>query len=229
MHVLAHVRASAPLPSSLYDAGYVAFAAAHLGPASERTLAEDADALGRLVTTHAALAHLQLYAALFDEPEDDATRALDPTTTRRPALWPLLREVGPALEILRCAVALERPLLSRLPAVDVDEAALAAAIEEVIPAAPSLGGHELLVLRALRHRGRLFGREIWVGEPAGDVTVTHVAWQAAHEATVGEIARRHPSLSERAVEAEALATLERRARANHLGAHHARWRDRTGG
>jgi hypothetical protein len=222
MHVLAHVKASARLAASLYDADYLRFAASFLGPAEARPLAEDAALLGRLVPTHRELARLQIYAALFDDPDDDATAALDPTTAARPELWPHLAGLGGALEILRCAVALEKPFLSRLPAVEVAEGALREAVARVEPAAPALADHDLLVVRALRRRGRLFGREIWIGAPS-DVAPAQLAWQAAHEATVGEVARKRPDLAERAVESEALVTLAARAAAAGLGRDHQSW------
>lgn len=225
-HVLAHVKATAALPASVYDADYVRFAAERLGPASERPLGEDAAILGRMVTRHEDLARLQLYAALFDEPDDDPRGDLDPARARRPALWPALAQLGPAVEILRCAVALEKPCWETLPPVRAD--GIEAAVDGLRQVAPDLARHDLLVVRALRRRGRLVGHEIWIGEARHGVDEVDVAWQAAHEATVAEIADDHPDLGERAVEARALRILEDRARAAGLAEAHARWRAHQG-
>jgi hypothetical protein len=77
----------------------------------------------------------------------------------------------------------------------------------------------------LYQRGRAWGDELWVGHPAAEVapSVEHAAWQAAHEATVVEVARELEDLSERDVEGEAVVRLTRRAAEAGEGAGHAAW------
>lgn len=210
-HVLAHVRATAALPASLYDAPHVAAAAAILGPASARSLGEDAELLGRLAPTHDALARVQLVAWLFRSPARARAAAawdladLPESAVDAPRLLPLVAG-DPAAEILRAAAELELPLLDALPPLAIDRGALAEAVAALVPVAPRLARSRVGVARALGRRGRVIDDEIWVG----DAPIAHAAWQAAHEATVAEVAaegvRGHA-----AVEGEAVERLSRRA------------------
>ncbi|MCC6526452.1 MAG: hypothetical protein IT373_27640 [Polyangiaceae bacterium] len=235
LHVLAHVAGTADLPASVYDPAYVAFAARHLGPAGARTLAEDAAALAVLLPSHAALARAQLVAWLFPSPEaagacaerdlgelareppaEIACRAALATLASAPAL-----ELS-GLELLRCAALLEAPSHAALPpaVLEAEERArLAEALDALVPVAPWLARVDVVPHRALRLRGRVRRRtlarspgshalaEIWTGLPCDDPgpDVAHVAWQAAHEASVLEVTRvaEHaagPAAGERAVE-----------------------------
>jgi hypothetical protein len=223
-HVLAHVRATAHLPASAYDETYVAFVAAHAGPAAERTLAEDAAVLGPALPTHELLARAQLVALLFgDAAEAGLHAAVDLHDLPRRELGAALAEVARAAEILRCAALLEEEVVAALPATPLDVAALRDAIALVLPAAPRLASYRLVAVRSLRLRGRLFGDEIWIGAPSAELALgaEHVAWQAAHEATVGEVALR--MRGERAVEHAAVALLRERAAAAGVAEGHARW------
>ena len=81
--------------------------------------------------------------------------------------------------------------------------------------------------RSLGRRGRLRGREIWIGAPfpGGGPDLDHLAFQAAHEATVGELIALEgaPAGDDRPLEAAALVLLKRRAERVGLGEAHARW------
>lgn len=229
-HVLAHVRRSADLPSSLYDAEWVRFAERRLGSAAARTLAEDADALGRLVTEHEAFARLQLLCWLFRDLERACgafgreLAELTPAEVDEPELLAPLAALGPGAELLFLAAALERPYFTELPAAQVDWAAAEAALASLLPLAPALGGCSVALLRPLRLRGRVRGSLIWVGAPdaALGLAVEHVAWQAAHEATVREVALAERA-SERRVEHMAVVLLAERAARQGRAAEHARW------
>ncbi|MCA9619080.1 MAG: hypothetical protein KC731_08660 [Myxococcales bacterium] len=227
-HVLAHVAATAALPASVYDPRYVAFVAEALGPAEDRWLGEDARALGVMLRDHDALARVQLLAWLHDE-VPVATIAAAPLTSlaegevaRPELLAPLIAE-GPAVELLRCSVALEAEAQARLPVPVMDD--LGPALERVEAAAPSLARLTLVPLRALRLRGRVLGRSVLVGWPCAalDLSVEHVAWQAAHEATVREVASSAVGIVERGVERVALALLATRAAEVGLADEHRRW------
>ncbi len=235
-HVLAHVAGSAHLPASAYDPRYVAWVERHCGPAGERPLAEDVAVLARARATHEQLACAQLLAWLFDGPAQAlacATRDLGdlkPEEVVAAELLAPLSRAGPAVEVLRCAIELERPCYESLPsqATQADEpmALLATALQAVLAAAPSLARCSVLPLRALRQRGRIRGWQIWVGMPCPelDLPASHSAWQAAHEATVAEVSETGAArLSERAVEAVAVVLLAERAADVGLGNEHAHW------
>lgn len=231
-HVLAHVRATAHLAASAYDADYVAAIALQLGPAARRALRDDAALLGHLLSTHDALAAAQVLAWLFRSPARAAAASgldladLAPDQVDAPALLPALARGGPAVEILRAAAELEAPLLAALPPPEVDLGALAGALARAAPAAPHLEACAVGVLRPLGWRGRVWGREIWVGPAPLD----HAAWQAAHEATVSEVAAemrgRGEAPAHGPVEREALARMAARARAAGLTEEHRAWLQR---
>ncbi|HHH31432.1 MAG TPA: hypothetical protein ENK57_24215, partial [Polyangiaceae bacterium] len=232
-HVLAHVQVTAHLPSSAYDPTYVRWAREALGPAEARPLGEDAAVLGVALGDHEALASVQLLAWLYDDAEaaqatgrrELAELSADEVT--RADVLAALAEVGPPAELLRCAALLEDGLLSHgLP--PLDEAKLGGALEEAARAAPRLREHRVVPLRSLRLRGRVRGRDIFVGWPCEELALqeSHVAWQAAHEATVAEVGGRAlgvPTLGERGVETVAVVTLAARARIQELADEHERW------
>lgn len=228
-HVLAHVRGTAHLAASAYDAGYVADVARQLGPAGQRQLGDDAVMLGHLLGTHDVLAAAQCLAWLFRSPARAEAAAgrdladLAPEDVDAPALLPGVRKTGAAAEILRATAELEAPLLAALPRPAIDLGALGDALARVTGAAPHLAACTVGVLRPLGRRGRVLGREIWVGA----TSIDHLAWQAAHEATVAEVAAAMRSRGETPtharMEREAIALLEERARAAGLTAPHRAW------
>ena len=234
-HVLAHVRASAHLPASVYDPSYVQYAEHHLGPAAERPLAEDAAILGQLSQSHDALVRLQLLAWLFRSDEDarpSAPRDLSELTAAEGADAALLAELsaaGPAVELLRCAAELERPVHALLPPLPCDEQAVAQALAHAVAVAPWLGGAAVTLVRSLRLRGRVRGRDIWVGVPSAalGLELAHVIWQASHEATVAECTAQHAELGlalhSRAIEQVAVVLLGERSQSLGRHAEHARW------
>ena len=124
---------------------------------------------------------------------------------------------------MRCAAELERQYFEALPDIDVDWPALELALSNKIRVSPSLASTKVRVIPPLRLRGRVRGDEIWIGAPGTDgPSVSHVAWQAAHEATVAELAL-HASRPERTTERMAVALLAARARRVDQGAEHAEW------
>jgi len=190
-HVLAHVP-GARFSASLYDPAYVAWAEAHLGPASTRPLGEDLAVLAQGQNQGVAIRD-QRYARVFVEPE--AARAWTTTqleslpedaldrVDQRDAMLPS----DPRLEVLRCAVALELEPWRRLPppSLPVD---LATELASWVALAPRLEVLPLRALRSLGARGRLWNDAIWIGIP-DDVRTSReeVGWQAAHEATLAEV------------------------------------------
>lgn len=223
-HVLAHVKGTADIPASVFDPAYVAFCREHLGDAEARTLAEDARVLALLAPDHGELARLQLLAWLGATPPATELDALLDREVARPRLLPVLRERREAVEILRCAVELERPFHARLPPPYVDASEVESALARVTAAAPRLAECDVRLVRALRLRGRIFDREIWVGVPDRVLgpSVEHVSWQAAHEATVAEVSNRG-GLGERDVEHAAVVLLAARARRRELSEEHGAW------
>jgi hypothetical protein len=234
-HVLAHVRATASLSASLYDAEYGEWCAGILGDPEGRELAADARVLAELAPSHDELAFLQLLAWLFDD--EARARAvetidltdLDGAAVDDRALLAVLKKSGTralrALEVLRCAAALERHAFARLPEVARDDDALRTALAGVVPAAPALVRHRIVTVRALRLRGRVRGEEIWIGAPGAcrGPSLDHVAWQAAHEATVAELHDAWVRKGHDALETAALRLLATRARDAGLEDPHARW------
>jgi hypothetical protein len=224
-HVLAHVRATRDLASSVYDPAYVALVEESVGPARDRTLEEDAHLLGQALPSFDALARVQALAWLFRSEARVRSAcgrdlaALAPEDVDAPALLPALAG-DPAAEILRAAAELEMPLLPRLPPLAMDLGELGRALDVAALAAPLLRACRVFVVRALGLRGRVMGREVWIG----DAPPEHAAWQAAHEATVAEIGKGEHA----AVEGAALVLLARRAGEAGLGEAHARWLSHLG-
>jgi hypothetical protein len=226
--------------ASCHDAGYIAWAAARLGPATERALAEDARILERALARHDALARAQLLAWLWrDEAHvrDAAARELRDlrdADVADPAALGLLQGLGAPVEILRAAAELELPHLAKLDAARAATAApaasaLTAALAETARAAPWLLRMELATVRALPRRGRVHNALMFVGAPGvAGAELDHVAWQSAHEATVVEVERSPrglagPSPPFEVVERTALGLLRSRARRAGLADAHARW------
>jgi len=225
-HVLAHVRASPA--ASAFDPVWIDYAAKHLGPARERHLAEDAEILARAAATHDALAEVQLLAWLFHDASraaacSDRTLAeLSAADVDDAAILARLRGNG-AAEILRAAAELEADAFAELPALVAD------GVDYDHRLAPWLARFTIASLRPLRIRGRVRGELIFVGVPCRELEVRseHVAWQAAHEATVAEVherARRAPlPVTHNELEHTALVLLAERARAAGKSAEHAAW------
>lgn len=233
-HVLAHVEVTAHLPSSLFDPVYVRWVEETLGPASSRTLGEDVGVIGLALGDHEALARVQLLAWLFDDAE--AARAvsareiaeLSEDEVTRGEVLRALKKTGPAAELLRCAALLEDGHSDELPRPSLPKKELEVALDEVARAAPRLPHQRVVPLRSLRLRGRVRELDVFVGWPCAelDLAVDHVAWQAAHEATVAEIGAHTleaPHISERGLEAVALVTLAQRAGEAGLSEGHGAW------
>lgn len=197
LHVLAHVEAPG-VPASLHSPWYVRFAEAALGPASQRTLAEDAQVLARLAGDHHTLSQLQQVA------------------------WSSSELTDTARELLRCAALLEADAIWRLPPPGCDLASLEVALQGLIACAPALAEARITLLRPMTTHGRVRKNAIWLGVPGHGVTQEHVIMQAAHEATVTEVAK-VSALPEREVEAVALVLLASRCASGHAELHRA-WR-----
>jgi hypothetical protein len=238
-HVLAHVRGTASLPSSVYDPHYVRFAELQLGPASERPLGQDAAHLARAAPTHAELSRVQLLAWLFrDLPRarEVATRALGELHASDVDDPSVLRSVTEASELLWCAALLELDLFATLPVVEIEPAELERGLGEMADVAPGLRECRIELVRALGLRGRVRDQVIWIGAPSAElgVSLDHVLWQAAHEATVRELGLRSAALpreqrpSERELEHAAVVLLAERARETERAPEHRRWLDHFG-
>jgi hypothetical protein len=239
-HVLAHVEATKHLAASVFDRAYVEFVARAVGPASQRTLGEDIQALGGILTTHEKLAEAQLLAWLFvsiERAEDTASRdlsQLEEDDVDAPEILPRLAAMGPAIEVLRCAAELEREAHASLPPC-ILHASTADALRDQARVAPILSRCDVTCVRSLRLRGRVLRRpkatraEIWIGAPTDDPgpSVEHVAWQASHEATVLEVseaaARAKVRLDHDTLEHAAVALLAERARDMGVAEAHAAW------
>lgn len=229
LHVLAHVDVG-PIAASCFCASWIREAAGRFGPAGGRTLAEDAQLLARAAATHDVLARAHAVIWLFEgETDASAARARDLADlgvddVRSPSALALAREVGGPAELLRAAAELELPLVARLPRLEANDEALARALARVTEAAPELARLDVALARPLGLRGRLFERQIVVGAPRhAGADAEHVAWQAAHEATVAEVVMRALAKGHDDVERHAIALLRARARACGLGDDHARW------
>lgn len=250
-HVLAHVEAPG-LPSSCHDARYVAWIGERLGSIEARALGEDTAVIARVATTHDVLAGVQALAWVFDSP-DQCRRASDRELGELGAddvasadALSIALSTGPIAEVVRAAAELELPLLAGLvgsAAARVDLRAVRRALDVVSAAAPSLRDSAVSLALPLGLRGRAFARSIVAGVPGiACPDVEHVAWQAAHEATVVDLNERERSRladvprggrARRGLEAapaahldgerRAIARLEARARLCGLGDAHARW------
>lgn len=238
LHVLAHLEATAHLPSSLYDPDYVQAARLQLGPIESRALGQDLTALAPQLVNHELLSQVQLLvrlhpslasaqgAAAFELCELD-----DPNESDLGIRDLLLAHCALPAELLRCATLLEAEAFLRWPLPEL--ATIQARLDQGLPAfwslAPRLRHSRVRPLRVLGYRGRVFSDEIWVGIPNANQgpSLAHVLCQAAHEATVLEVAERarfdRVRLTEREVEHVALALLARRARDGALAFEHGEW------
>lgn len=222
--MLAHV--DVPFASSCFSPAYGAWAAQTLGPIDARPLGEDVRVLGELARTSPdAFASVQALAWAFHSAEAASAAAdfelrdarVDHEDARAIAI-----HAGPIAEVLRAAAELELPLLGalRLPASHVPPPGA------ITAAAPALARCAIAHVPALGLRGRVLDRRVFVGVPGlAGATAEHVAWQAAHEATVEEVStsdagRRLPFLE---LERRALGLMQSRARRAGLAAEHARW------
>jgi hypothetical protein len=236
LHVLAHARGTSHLAASLYDADYVAYSTGRLGPAESRHLAEDARILGAMVHSHQALSDVQLLAWLFESSDQAAgvaakdLRALGASDVAEPLLLPRLLVHEALVELLRCAALLERDHYEQVSRPAADVASVQRALEEVAAAAPSLANCRIRLVLPLWRRGRVRGSGIWVGMPRVDgraPSASHVAWQAAHEATVREVSAEASAVSlgldERRIEQAAVVLLAERGDRASMGDRHAAW------
>lgn len=184
-HVLAHVRVAAP--ASAYDEAWIRFVESHAGPARERTLADDALAIAGAASTHELLAAAQLVAWLFDDHaraeacSDRMLEELTPKDVDDPGVLRALQQHRVAAEVLRAAAELESDVVRALPAMT----------PEATPTiAPWVSSFQMIPLRPLRVRGRVYRDRIFVGVAGAlGVSAEHVAFQAAHEATVSVLHR----------------------------------------
>ncbi len=239
-HVLAHVARSAHLPASVWNPEYVAFVERELGPAEQRELGRDALLLAEWLDSHERLAAVQCVAFLHPTLQAAARAAplelqdLVASSDNDAAVLRLLlgsERIRDAAELLRCAAALERPHYLRLSferEAAPEWARLRRATTALRRVAPLLSSFSLRGARALGRRGRVVDDRLWLGVPGtvGGPSIAHAAWQAAHEATVAEVAvtaAAGTQLSERAVEHVALAVLAARARRAQLEDAHGAW------
>lgn len=230
-HVLAHVPGD--VPASVFDPAYVAFVEKHAGPSASRPLGEDVAILARGATTHDILARLQMLAWVFQgelrAPEDRTLAELTDVDDRSALTAVTRADVVALAEVLRASAELEADVYAALPRTTVERSVLDRALAEVSVAAPFLRACTIECVRPLRLRGRVRGRQIWVGEPSEDLgpTSEHAAFQAAHEATVAEVAEEARRLGiahdHHALEHAALVTFAERALHAGLGSRHARW------
>jgi hypothetical protein len=239
-HVLAHVTGANRFASSLEHLPYRAFCEHHLGPAATRSLGEDVEHLSQVLTSHELLARLQWVAFLFEDASAahaagarELADLLADEAAGEAGVNPLalraLSGVEAQAEVLRAAAELEAPHHARLPEALVDVEALSGWLLRVSAAAPRLGTLEVRFSRALTRHGRVLSPLIYVGTPSVElgVEVSQVAVQAAHEATVIEVAEAARSggihLGERDVEYAALVVFAERAALAGLGEEHGRW------
>ncbi len=232
-HVLAHLKPQTNMPASLYDAHYVRWCEQHLEPAQLRTLAADTEALSQLCPTHAQLARLSLMPLLFSSiAQAERCHAaelseLKASEVDSAELLASLR-VHDASELLRCAALLECSTWERLPQF-APGSALEERLQELAPLTPTLANMQVHTVPALRLRGRVMQRKIWIGLP-NDVfgpSVEHVCWQAVHEATVLEVSdvsrELQTPLAHEALEQTSLCLLAERVRGSDWATHHQAW------
>jgi hypothetical protein len=194
-----------------------------------------------VISGHQELAELGLLAWLFDTLEQAERAALTnldelgPEAVADPAVFLHLLQHRPAAEVLRCAALLERGPFTMLPRPASDQRQTLAALTEVAGVAPELERCSVHLLLPLWRRGRIRDTQIWVGLPGvkGGPDNHHLAWQAAHEATVREVSVLALQVIERsearAVEQAAVVLLAERAQNRALSEPHARWLAHFGG
>lgn len=229
-HVLAHVGVGR-VPASCHDLGYVAWAEARLGPAAARELGEDARLLAAKLGDHEDLARAQALAWVWRDTEQLARATerslaeLSEADVESAEALLIARTAGAVVEILRAAAELELPDLARLSSPEGAVGEVERALRAIASACPELVGASIDLVPALPRRGRVMGRRVFVGVPGiAGADAEHVAWQAAHEATVRAVADAlGPETAFVDLERAAISTLETRARAAGLGVSHARW------
>lgn len=203
----------------------------HLGAADDRELGALATDIAAAAPTHDVLAGAQRIAWLFRSVERarasfaSGLHEISPNDVDAPKLLAVLAG-DPAAELIHCAAALEAPHHAKLPAVAVDPT-FATRLAALLPVAPHLGRLPVEHVRALRLRGRLVESRIWVGIPGTEIPAvdsSFVAWQAAHEATVAELAPRRLPFAEH--EHVAIALLAARAERAGLAVEHRGWLSR---
>lgn len=238
LHVLAHLEATAALPSTLYSAVYVQAARSQLGPIEARALGMDVGVLSSQLTTHGELSRVQLLTRLHPCLASALHLAAMPLAEFEMGAHcdllirdALLNDCPVAAELLRCAALLEASAFLRWPLPDIVE--LQAGVSQLLPQywsiAPLLRTLPVHHLRVLGQRGRAWPDQIWIGIP--DInegpSLSSILWQAAHEATVLEVAARARQapfqLSERAVEQIAVALMARRAKTCTSASGHDKW------
>ncbi len=234
-HVLAHVPARGRVAASLYFPEYVAFCERHLGPSEERALGTDAVALAACLDSHEKLARVQLLAWLFDGADEsepfDALELFDFTDPAQDLkVLAHLRQIpAQEIELLRCAVALERQHWEKLPPVAAaPPAEFHAQLRSLNTWVPGLSHVHVTCARSLGYRGRAFRNSVIVGTPRASCNepwcpdTTHALLQAAHEATVLEVSRAG-SLSFFDQEHAALTVLRARVAQSPWKEAHSRW------
>jgi hypothetical protein len=221
--------------ASCHDRRWVAWAEEQLGPAASRPLGEDVRVLAAALSTHERLAAVQALAWTFSDDTQVLAAAarelgeLGASEIADATALATARAAGAAAEVLRAAAELELPLLASLRASCIDAVAFDIELAEVSAAAPELARSSVALARPLPRRGRAWRGSIFVGTPGvAGADVAHVAWQAAHKATVLEVERSATWLARQAssfeaVERTALALLRSRARRVGLGDAHGRW------
>jgi len=230
-HVLAHVDVGA-VPPSCHEPGWIRWSEARLGPAADRELGEDVRVLAGVLATHEALAAANLLAWLWKDSAaaraatDRELASLGPAEVDDPGALSVLCALGPAAEVLRAAAELELPRLATLEPLAIDAGAWLSALDDVTAAAPELARCGVFLARPLARRGRVRTTCIVVGVPGvAGAELEHLAWQAAHEATIGEVLRA-PAMSSRSfedLERAALGLLRARARRAGRADAHGRW------
>ncbi|MCB9590246.1 MAG: hypothetical protein H6718_32845 [Polyangiaceae bacterium] len=238
LHVLAHV--PLPEPGSLHEPAYAAFCAQRLGPSAGRELGEDVALLSQLLAPLDVRLEIQRLPLLFANSQDALRFALVdlhafPDQGVRcfdEVVWRQLIPQRSVVEVLRMACEVERVHLEHLSP-PRNSRALRRYLAELCPVAPALQGLEVCELRPLWRRGRLMGKQVWVGaaQPDEGPGLEHVAWQACHEATVWELSSRWRSGAayDAHLERSAIALLAERASRAGFSEAHLEWFEHLGG
>lgn len=230
-HVLAHVDVG-PIAPSCHEPAWIRWAEARLGRATDRELGDDVRVLASALATHDALAAANLLAWLWKDgaavraATDRELASLGAADVADPAALMALCALGPAAELLRAAAELELPRLATLEPLAIDGGAWARARQDVTRAAPELARCRIALARPLVRRGRVHDACIFIGAPGvAGAELDHLAWQAAHEATIGELLRAGGSSARSFADLERAALGLLRARARRAGRveGHGRW------
>ncbi len=193
-HVLAHVPLAGP--GNLWDPGYIAWAAAHLGADDQAMLNHDAQLLARLWAadpqldglhgTFELFADLEQFVAASNRPLADLTAADVAAPQWLAALKPL-----PAAELVHASMAAQLPGILPVLAAMHDLLTTAATVigpwcDRMCMHVPELAGRPVELVFGLGHHGRALPRRILIGIPApwNSVTPARAAILAGHEALV---------------------------------------------